>query len=70
MDLQNGDEVRLKSGGPTMVIDDIGEYLFKKKALCSWFVTGKRMTDTFELHSLEKVVKAQPRVLHVRTGRI
>ena len=61
-DLQVGEVVRLKSGGPLMTIDHIGPQNMGGKtnaALCSWFETIKgkqtRKTDWFELTSLVKV---------------
>jgi uncharacterized protein YodC (DUF2158 family) len=56
-----GDTVRLKAGGPLMVVDTIGARFAGGKtseALCSWFVTNKgkqeRQQDWFELTSLKK----------------
>lgn len=61
-DLVKGEQVRLKSGGPRMSIDDIGNYSpmgiggEPPKAKCSWFDTkGNRKTELFELHTLERV---------------
>lgn len=51
--LKAGDVVVLKSGGPSMTIEDIGEYSFKIKAKCTWFEGAKKITDCFALETLE-----------------
>lgn len=56
-----GDTVQLKSGGPIMTVNDIGEYNHQDfdSALCDWFIQDKapwkKEQDTFPLHSLKKV---------------
>lgn len=58
--LKPGDVVRLKSGGPEMTIEDIGEYSWgseRQQAMCKWFEGTKLHTDTFELASLERVTR-------------
>lgn len=52
-DLKIGDVVTLKSGGPSMTIEDIGEYRYVTKALCTWFDGNKKISDTFKLEALE-----------------
>lgn len=50
-----GDVVRLKSGGPLMTIEGIGEYGLgstTKRANCIWFEGTKRMDALFELITL------------------
>ena len=50
-----GDVVRLKSGGPRMVIAQLGRFGYEPtdRAKCEWFEGGKRGEDVFELSSLE-----------------
>lgn len=52
-DLKIGDVVTLKSGGPSMTIESIGEYMYETKALCTWFDGNKKISDTFKLEALE-----------------
>lgn len=52
-----GDTVALKSGGPTMTIQEIGEYGYSnvRSAKCQWFDEGgKASSEIFPLASLEK----------------
>ncbi|SFL00338.1 Uncharacterized conserved protein YodC, DUF2158 family [Porphyromonadaceae bacterium KH3CP3RA] len=51
-ELKAGDVVVLKSGGPRMTIENIGEYTYEIKALCSWFDNKKRISETFKLEAL------------------
>lgn len=54
-ELKDGDVVRLKSGGPDMTIEGIGNYGMgstTKRALCVWFDGKKRFQEVFELHTL------------------
>ncbi len=44
LDLKIGDIVVLKSGSPKMTIEDIGEYTYVQKALCTWFDGNKKKT--------------------------
>ncbi len=65
--LQPGDVVRVKSGGPKMTIDKIGQFGMgsKEEARCVWFDGNKRVTDLFQLEILEKVdeePKPSPRI--------
>jgi uncharacterized protein YodC (DUF2158 family) len=55
-----GDVVELKSGGPKMTIDNIGDYSLMgsaghDQAHCVWFEKTKRITGTFEFAVLKKV---------------
>jgi len=53
-----GNVVRLKSGGPEMTIEGIGEYSWgsgRQQALCKWFEGKTLRQDTFELTSLQKL---------------
>jgi uncharacterized protein YodC (DUF2158 family) len=56
---QKGDVVQLKSGGPVMTIEDIGEYGMPgsthTQAKCIWFDKTKKMEGVFELHLLKHV---------------
>lgn len=51
-DLKIGDVVTLKSGGPSMTIENIGVYMYETKALCTWFDGNKKISDTFKLEAL------------------
>lgn len=53
MDFKSGDVVILKSGSPIMTIESIGEYSGVVKAKCIWFDGSKKVSDTFELPTLE-----------------
>lgn len=53
-DLKSGDTVMLKSGGPIMTIDTVGDYGGVKKALCQWFEKQKLENGMFPLTSLVK----------------
>lgn len=51
--LQKGDVVSLKSGGPKMTIYDNGAY---GSFICRWFNEKNELSrDVFEEHELEKV---------------
>jgi uncharacterized protein YodC (DUF2158 family) len=52
----------LKSGGPNMTIEEIGDFSFMgtgghDQAKCVWFVGTKRQEGVFEFPTLERVVK-------------
>ena len=52
--VQPGDQVRLKSGGPALTVrqiipNDQGTFVH-----CDWFDKGKAMHDVFVLESLER----------------
>lgn len=59
-ELDTGDVVRLKSGGPKMTVKEIGRYGYDetKSAACQWFKTDKApwevASEVFPLTSLEK----------------
>ncbi|MCH7905301.1 MAG: DUF2158 domain-containing protein [Armatimonadetes bacterium] len=53
-DIKAGDTVRLKSGGPTMTVDSIGDYMGSRLANCIWFSGTKKQTGQFAPDSLEK----------------
>jgi uncharacterized protein YodC (DUF2158 family) len=52
-----GDVVTLKSGGPLMTIQAIGDYMmssgFNPGVLCVWFDSNKKVEDVFHPDSLE-----------------
>ena len=55
-EFKKGDVVQLKSGGPKMTIDDIGEYGSGNsshiRASCLWFDGGERKEGEFSLDTL------------------
>lgn len=53
-ELKIGDVVQLKSGGPSMTLEEID---FTGGALCAWFEGKKVEKRTFQLTSLEKAKK-------------
>lgn len=62
-EFQIGDVVKLKSGGPVMTIQNLGDYSgpsgIKNGAFCIWFDGNKQQTSVFEVVTL---VKAEPAV--------
>lgn len=54
-ELKKGDVVVLKSGGPKMTIEGIGNYGMTEKygALCIWFDKTKKYEEVFDLDTLE-----------------
>lgn len=56
-----GDIVMLKSGGPLMTVNNIGQYNYADydSAQCDWFIQDKapwkKDEGVFPLHSLKKV---------------
>ena len=55
---QIGERVRLKSGGPVMTVQNLGNYEPlgpNPGVLCVWFIgnTGKKLVDTFHPETLE-----------------
>lgn len=57
MEIQTGDVVQLKSGGPKMTVEDIGDYSPigpQNGAKCVWFDGKKRLEDVFAITSLTK----------------
>ncbi len=64
MEFEIGDVVKLKSGGPAMTIQQIGNWTYlsvdgsntrEDEAKCFWFEGSKRSEGCFNLASLEKV---------------
>lgn len=59
--LQKGNVVLLKSGGPLMTIQTLGDYSLgsgiKDGALCVWFDGLKRQEAVFDVDSLELYIE-------------
>lgn len=56
MDFGVGDIVRLRTGGPKMVLEDlVGAGRENPKAKCRWFNGKKACAEEFSLSSLDKV---------------
>lgn len=58
-----GDIVRLKSGGPRMTIQNIGDYStsgLKLGVLCVWFESTTKHSDVFHPDSLEHYRPSRP----------
>jgi uncharacterized protein YodC (DUF2158 family) len=55
--IKKGDAVMLKSGGPIMTVQSIGDYLLsagvEHGALCVWFDENKPMEKVFDIDGLE-----------------
>ena len=56
MEFKAGDVVKLKSGGPTMTVKQVGKFGYDEheSAECQWFDGTKPMSETFPLTSLNK----------------
>jgi uncharacterized protein YodC (DUF2158 family) len=52
-ELNVGDIVQLKSGGPKMTVDDPANY--NRKVVCHWFAGGKLNSGQFERETLNLV---------------
>ena len=56
-EIKKGDRVVLKSGGPLMTVQDIGDYLMSSGiedgALCVWFDGNKPQEKVFDRATLE-----------------
>lgn len=54
--IQKGNTVRLKSGGPLMTVQEVGDYSIgagiTNGALCVWFDENKTMEKVFDLATL------------------
>ncbi len=56
-DFAKGDTVRLKSGGPLMTVQDLGDFGPTgptNGAFCVWFVGHRKQEDCFDVSSLQK----------------
>ena len=56
-----GDVVRLKAGGPVMVIDTVSEEAERKTALCTWFNEDKQefRVNRFSFQELKKETNSE-----------
>ena len=52
-ELKVGDIVRLKSGGPKITVEQLGENYGKQQAWCIWFDGTKKMEGVFPPDALE-----------------
>ena len=55
-----GDTVRLKSGGPLMTVESVGDHYGTTKVWCSWFQGTKLENGTFAVEAVEKSAAGQP----------
>lgn len=65
-ELKKGDVVELKSGGPKMTIQDIGDYTPtgpEEGAFCVWFEKDKRQDGVFDVLMLRKPIVPRPFVV-------
>ena len=51
--IKAGDTVRLKSGGPVMTVNQVGDHYGTLTAWCAWFDGTKAINGTFPVTSLE-----------------
>lgn len=66
-----GDEVQLKSGGPKMVISELGDFSPMgptEGARCVWFDKTKKMEDVFDIAVLKKASASGIGTVAVRRG--
>ncbi|MCF3948613.1 DUF2158 domain-containing protein [Acidiphilium sp. AL] len=54
-ELNPGDKVMLKSGGPVMTFDEYEQVLDGKMATCSWFADGEKIQERFFTESIKRV---------------
>jgi len=58
-EIKKGDVVQLKSGGPIMTVENIGDYSGgagpENGAYCQWFDGKKPMSKLFDVEVLKKV---------------
>ena len=65
-DFKKGDVVELKSGGPKMTIQDLGDFGPtgpEEGALCVWFDKDKQQEKVFDVAVLQKPIIAMPRLV-------
>lgn len=57
-----GDTVQLKSGGPVMTVEDVGEYTMSAGisdgVKCVWFDGKKRVSEVFDVATLRNATPA------------
>lgn len=62
-EFKKGDTVQLKSGGPIMTIQDLGEYDYiQDGAYCVWFTRGEKSADVFDVAMLKHAKDGEVRV--------
>ncbi len=66
---QIGNLVRLKSGGPTMTVANVGVGIAGDEVACTWFDGKKRLEDTFPPDALELVTSRAPRIAYAVTRK-
>jgi len=62
-EFQKGEKVQLKSGGPTLVVADTGDYRPmgpENGVKCNWFSGNDKREDVFEAATLERVPEMGP----------
>jgi uncharacterized protein YodC (DUF2158 family) len=63
-EFQKGDVVQLKSGGPTMTVQDIGDFTssgIEDGVLCVWFDGKKKYSEVFDRSVLRQDTRPQAR---------
>lgn len=55
MSFNEGDIVKLKSGGPKMTVTSVGDRLGTPSVWCSWFTSGKSNSEVFPVSAVEIV---------------
>lgn len=59
-EINPGDVVQLKSGGPIMTVSSVGDYLGQPSVWCEWFDGKKPYKETFSAVSVRKYVPRGP----------
>jgi uncharacterized protein YodC (DUF2158 family) len=59
IDFRRGDKVRMKSGGPQMMIETVGDHYGQPTVWCKWYDGKNFREETFSPDSLE-LVKDEP----------
>lgn len=65
-EIKKGDVVRLKSGGPKMTVEEVGDYGPlgpENGAKCTWFEGNKHNSNTFAVETLEPASDGPRQVL-------
>lgn len=64
-EFQKGDVVQLKSGGPTMTVQNIGDFTgssgIEDGVLCVWFDGKKKYSEVFDRSVLRKYTQPRAR---------
>lgn len=53
-EIEAGDVVQLKSGGPVMTVTSVGDYMGERTVWCEWFDGKKPYKDAFALIAVKK----------------